>query len=286
MNELIFIRNLIPTEKRTLDEVREHYQVERELADRLRASSQAERHNLYTEVYEELFRRIPHHQQLTSAVDRKSRHRRLGWQIALLKRFLRKDQVFFEIGGGDCALSIEVAPLVAKSIGCDVASCLSSGLFKPNNFSFLQTDGRTFDLEDESVDVAYSNQLMEHLHVDDAQAQLKEIFRVLKQGGYYVCVTPNRIGGPWDISMYFDKQATGFHMKEYTVGELLMMFQNLGCSGVNVYGGGKGIFCRLPVGFVRACERLLQKFPDAISIPLARSLPGRAVLGIRIVAVK
>jgi SAM-dependent methyltransferase len=167
-----------------------------------------------------------------------------------------------------------------------VASSLSSGVSKPDNFSFLQTNGRTFDLEDESVDVAYSNQLMEHLHVDDAQAQLQEILRVLKQGGRYVCVTPNRIGGPWDISMYFDKQATGFHMKEYTVGELRTMFQNLGCSAVNVYGGGKGIFFRLPVGFVCACEWLLQKFPDVISTPLARSLPGRAVLGIRIVAIK
>lgn len=286
MNELTFIRNLIPCEKRTPDEVREHYRVERELADRLRASTEAERQNLYTEVYEELFRRIPHHQQLTSPVDGKSRHRRLGWQVALLKRFLKQDHVFFEIGGGDCALSMEVAPRVARSIGCDVAPCLSTGLVKPVNFSFLQTDGRTFDLGDESVDVAYSNQLMEHLHVDDVRAQLQEIFRVLKPGGHYVCVTPNRIGGPWDISMYFEKRAKGFHMKEYTVGELVGMFQEMGCSRVGVYCGGRGMFWRAPVGFVRACEWLLQRLPDAISFPLARSLPGRAVLGIRIVAVK
>jgi SAM-dependent methyltransferase len=40
---------------------------------------------------------------------------------------------------------------------------------------------------------------MEHLHVEDAEAQLQEIHRVLRPGGHYVCTTPSVITGPHDI---------------------------------------------------------------------------------------
>ena len=214
------LRNFLPSEKRTLEQVWEHYSVERELADRLRQSAPGQRQSLYSEVYEELYRRVPHHSQLTRVVDANSKKEHLGWQVSLLRRFLNKNQVFLEIGGGDCALSMEIAPLVAKAVGCDVAPSLSAGTEKPDNFKFLRTDGRSFDLEDASVDIAYSNQLMEHLHVDDARAQLVDIFRVLRSGGRYVCVTPNRFGGPWDISMYFDLTATGFYTSAIGVKDL------------------------------------------------------------------
>jgi predicted SAM-dependent methyltransferase len=38
----------------------------------------------------------------------------------------------------------------------------------------------------ESVDLAYSNQLMEHLHPDDASEQLANVYRALKPGGVTV----------------------------------------------------------------------------------------------------
>lgn len=47
-------------------------------------------------------------------------------------------------------------------------------------------------LDDESVDLAYSRSVMEH--VEDAEAAYREIHRVLKPGGRYVFLTPNK----WD----------------------------------------------------------------------------------------
>ena len=80
------------------------------------------------------------------------------------------------------------------------------------------SDGVSVEVPAASVTLAYSNQLMEHLHPDDALVQLRNIVRALAPGGLYVR-HPNRLTGPHDISMYFDRVATGFHLKEYTATE-------------------------------------------------------------------
>ena len=49
---------------RSPERLRLHYEVERELSDRLRAASAEERATLYGEVYDELFRRVEDHPQL------------------------------------------------------------------------------------------------------------------------------------------------------------------------------------------------------------------------------
>src|SRR5437870_1414111 len=65
------LRAIVPAFKgrkegqRTPQQIREHYDVERELAARLRHASKRERRELYARLYDELFRRVPHHSQLT-----------------------------------------------------------------------------------------------------------------------------------------------------------------------------------------------------------------------------
>ena len=53
---------------RTDADIESHYRVEVELAGRLRAAPRAERLGLYGAVYDELFRRVPTHPQLTRKV--------------------------------------------------------------------------------------------------------------------------------------------------------------------------------------------------------------------------
>jgi len=40
-----------------------------------------------------------------------------------------------------------------------------------------------------TVDLAYSNQVMEHLHVEDGLEQVRNIYNALVPGGAFVCVT-------------------------------------------------------------------------------------------------
>jgi hypothetical protein len=57
---------------------------------------------------------------------------------------------------------------------------------------------------------------MEHLHPEDALEQLQKIRRTLARGGVYVCITPNRVNGPHDVSGLFDDEARGLHLREYS----------------------------------------------------------------------
>ena len=45
--------------ERTAAQIRAHYEIEKELASRLRGASKAERRTLYASLYDELFRAFP-----------------------------------------------------------------------------------------------------------------------------------------------------------------------------------------------------------------------------------
>ena len=94
---------------RTPEELKQHYLIERELADRLRRADRADRGALYGSLYDELFRRVPRHPQLTLKQDAETRAKAVAVRLLLLRRFLRPDTLFLEIGAGDGSLSSEVA---------------------------------------------------------------------------------------------------------------------------------------------------------------------------------
>lgn len=82
-----------------------------------------------------------------------------------------------------------------------------------------------------SIDVVYSNDVVEHLHPDDMQEHLELVFRLLRPRGLYICITPNRITGPHDVSAQFlpyHATAQGAHIREYSHRELCDVFRNSG----------------------------------------------------------
>ena len=218
-----------PWEHRGADRLRAHYEIELELADRLRRAPAGERSRLYTEVYEELFRRVPDHPQLTADDEDPERERALASQMIALRPFLTSDSSFLEIGAGDCAFTRTVARGTSGAVhAIDVSPTILERVDASSNVQVHVTDGVEIPLAADSIDVAYSNQLMEHLHPDDALAQLRNIHRVLRPGGAYVCLTPNRLTGPHDISAYFAPEPRGFHLREYSTGDLRALFAEAG----------------------------------------------------------
>jgi SAM-dependent methyltransferase len=104
-------------------------------------------------------------------------------------------------------IRLALAHLASEPVGLDVTDALIDFACAPDNFRFVKTKGVDIPLADEPVDLAHLDQLMEHLHVDDAEPQVAEIHWVLKLGGRYLCSTPNRVTGPHDISVFFDETA-------------------------------------------------------------------------------
>ncbi|MBB4040726.1 SAM-dependent methyltransferase [Microvirga flocculans] len=213
---------------RTLDRIRFHYEVERSLSDQLRHAPASERGKLYHSLYNELFTRVTDHEQFQMKSNEEATERETALQLGRIKPLLRKSDIYCEIGAGDCALAIKVSKYVKKAYAIDVSEIISDNVKFPENLEFILSDGISIPIPENTVDLAYSNQLMEHLHPEDSISQLNNIYKILKPGGKYVCITPNRLSGPHDISRYFDDVATGFHLKEYTNYDLKDVFAKAG----------------------------------------------------------
>ena len=248
------------TTSRTPQQVLAHYEIEKKLAAQLRMASRLDRRRLYSEVYDQMFRLVPDHPQLTRKVSEDEARAYVVQQLALVRRYLRKDCVFVEVGPGDCALCIEVAKTARQVYAIDVSAEITERNL-PANCVLILSDGSSISVPAGTIDVAFSNQLIEHLHPEDALDQLKNLVIALTPGGRYLCVTPSRLYGPHDISAGFDNEATGFHLKEYTYRELVSLYELVGFRNIKALIGGKGLYMEVPASVVVLIEVLCAKLP-------------------------
>lgn len=286
MNETkqMVLRRRVTGDRRSPSEIREHYDLEVRLAAELVAAPKEARQVLYTKLYDELFSKLPHHPQLTIKGDKGTQDELFRQKYRLVSRYVDADTTFLEIGPGDCSFSIRMAAIVRKVYAVDVSSqIVRLGHSLPPNFELAISDGSSIPLPDRSVMVVYSNQLMEHLHPEDAEQQLREIRRVLKPGGRYICITPSRFSGPHDVSGYFDSSARGFHLREYSTSELQKLLRDAGFHSVHTYAGGRGYYVRVPGWTSRIVDAVVEKLPDTLRPIIANWLPVRAMLGVILV---
>ncbi|HEX4763996.1 MAG TPA: methyltransferase domain-containing protein, partial [Usitatibacter sp.] len=273
-------------ETRAEERLAAHYRVERRLADRVRAADGPEaRRRICATMYDELFREVPDHPRLLAkkALATERTHD-LEYDLAQLSPYLRDGCTFLEIGAGDCALSSRVAAGAKQVYAVEICDQRRGPL--PGNVALVISDGRSIAVPEGSVDVAFSDQLMEHLHPDDAAVQLANIHRALKPGGAYVCITPNKLYGPSDISAYFDDEARGFHLREYTLREVRRIFAEAGFARIHAYIGARGWFLRMPCALLEAMEGALEWLPARLRRRIADTHVMRALLGLRVAAIK
>jgi hypothetical protein len=116
---------------------------------------------------------------------------------------------------------------------------------------------------------------------------VRELIRVLKPGGRYLCRTPSRITGPHDVSRYFDSVAFGTHMKEYTYRELTAIFTGAGLTNVRVLLAPRAYdLFALPRAFAFALEYIFARVPRRLHTRICRSRFVRALLGVTVIAQK
>lgn len=277
---------VLPGDPRAPEQIREHYEIEKGLAARLRAASGEDRRHLYTELYEELYRRVPHHLKLTQKMTADEQAEVVERQLRWLRPSVGKDDTFLEVGAGDCLVTFAVSRLVRKAIAIEVSETMAGHPDTPPNFELVISDGVSIPVPAGSVDVAYSQQLMEHLHPDDALQQLRNLHAALRPGGRYFCVTPNRVTGPHDISRHFDDVATGFHLKEYSIGELARLFREVGFREVALIVSTGRRPRRVPVWPFALLETLLAPLPRGLRLKLARLVRPRVLFSFRLLGIK
>jgi len=271
-------------EKRTIEELRAHYELEKRLAARLKSASRDERRTLYRELYDELYARVPHLAEHSKEINETY----VATQLHGLNRYLTPQTVFLELGPGNLGLSLAVASRVSRVYAVDVSDEFTRSLDRPlpPNMELVLSDGTNVPVTPGSVTLAYSTQLMEHLHPDDAAEQLRNIHMALAPGGRYFCITPHHLNGPHDISRYFDDIATGFHLKEYSNVELADLFRRTGFTKIQTLIGLKGWLIPCPLWVSTLTERVVDALPRGLRRWSANTLLLRAFLGIRLIATK
>mgnify|MGYP000542520304 CR=1 FL=1 len=269
-------------DSRTPEQLRRHFEVEHELAGRLLRSTREERARLYQTLYDELFARVPDHPRRVRRESEESIRRALAARLALLRPFLSGVDVFLEIAPGDCTLAFEVCRHARQVLAADISDQTGGRATVPANFKLVVYDGYRLDLPEASVDLAFSYQFLEHLHPEDMEGHLALICRLLKPGGAYVFSTPHRFSGPHDISRHFSDEPAGFHLKEWTYGELFALLRQTGFASAYTYRFGQPRRQAAWNAAVLGVERILGWLPRN----LQRAASGRLFQSVTAVAFK
>lgn len=260
---------MIMTSKRWMSDMRvrhaSDYETEKSLALRVRTADTEKRAATYHDLYEELFRQLPDHPQMVE--DRARRQRRGQERLRLAARFGPPDARILQISTGDCAFALEASSRYQRVAVLDcfdeIAAFEGSGweATKPSNLEVVHAAVPRIPCDEQSFDVVFSDQVVQALHPDDAELHFAEVRRVLVPGGKYVFITPNRASGPHDISVFFDEDATGANLREYTADEVASKLYAAGFKAIHFYLGGHGRYVEVPRGVLSLVESFFLRFP-------------------------
>jgi len=115
----------------------------------------------------------------------------------LIRRHLGKrglGKTCLELGCGTGKISEAVLGHVGSLTVSDISAKLASDTAQRLGVAWMQQDVCALDLPDGSFDIVLSSECIEHA-VDPVKA-LREMFRVLKPGGFVVLTTPNKLWYP------------------------------------------------------------------------------------------
>lgn len=201
------------------------FRLERVLRARILSSAEKDRSAVVDQAYKELFRSFPDHPRLTKTEEDAARDGRM--KARLIEPLLQSESRILEIG---CGTGDVVASLVQQGYACtgvEISQDMQE-LCKKRGLDVVRGTASCVDLPDECFDVIFSQEVVEHLHPDEVHGHFREAFRLLKPNGILITETPNRRTGPQDVSRGFTRVAEGLHLKEWSVRELIGLFQDAG----------------------------------------------------------
>jgi SAM-dependent methyltransferase len=260
-------------EGRPAERLRHHYEVEREIAGRLRAArDRGERARILGGMYAELFARVPDHPRLTARRDPAAERRTVERLLRLLRPHLGRETEYVEFGAGSCALALAVCAHARRVRVVEIADQIGSEVARPVNFELVLTDGDRVPLPDGCADLVFSEQFVEHLHPDDAEHHFALVMRLLRPGGRYVLRTPERWTGPHDISRWFSETPEGFHLCEWSYRELVLLGRRIGFRRQQAVWQARDVCLRWPLAVALGVESVVARWPRPLRLGLGRRL--------------
>ena len=202
-------------------------------------STRETRPQLFGQLYDELFERVKDHPRLTRRETEEDSRRAVEARMKIIRPYLKGVKTFMEVAPGDCRLAYKVCEHVDKVIAIDISDQSGEAQNVPENFEFVIYDGYELGVEENSVDMAFSYQFLEHIHPEDHEYHFETVYRVLKPGGCYIFDTPHLYSGPHDASAGFTYIHQGMHLKEWTYNEMSALVKKMGFREWYTYRFGK-----------------------------------------------
>lgn len=211
------------------EHIRAHEVLERELTDRLIASTPETRWEVFERAYTTLYSELPWLNSPETLDPPDARIR--AWRF-----LVPPGAKVYEIGSGRARLL-----RFLRSIG---AHCVATEITRERGARHAgAVDGLTWRNSDgihltrfeprSSYDCVISTQVIEHMHPDDVLVHFKEARELLKPGGRYLFDTPHRSCGPSDLSQVFGLDCAHYmHLREYTWLELRGLVRAAGYSRI------------------------------------------------------
>ena len=96
---------------------------------------------------------------------------------------------------------------------------------------FHEGDLVDLELNEASYDLCIMNEVLEHFPPGSYESAIRHVFSLLRAGGWFVAVVPNRLVGPHDVSRYFvtrGRAAEASHFNERRFSELASDLESVG----------------------------------------------------------
>jgi len=251
--------------------------LEFEHAKRLREYGTTERRKLYSKAYSAVASLAMKRKFASNAPEDRTAGTSKKLVEALIQICDKNDDVI-EIGCGRGYTCMLLAPHVKSIVGTDIsdpvlaeasAVLLSCGITNVE-IKRVSAFNLTHSFAPETFKVALSIDVVEHLHPEDANEHLRQVFELLKPGGKYIIVMPNRLSGPHDITRqeFPDaKKPLGFHLNESTYYEMTKIMKKIAYRKFQSFvyykfTRGQLTLRLLPLLFCIAIEKLFIMLPD------------------------
>ena len=164
---------------------------------------------------ETFYKTFSEKQLTTFGAARRSRIER--HRLALLHRFATPPGTMYEIGPGHGTLG-ELAVASGWQYTAVETSRVLIDVLRKKGLNVIEAWTPPFPMGDQSADVIYADQILEHMRgIDDARQFTAEALRTLKPGGHFFVVVPNYLKERsffWDVDYTHNFVTTPRRMKQ------------------------------------------------------------------------